>query len=415
MDKPSKKTVVKIQRDNHVYYVIGPPIGKGAYGKVFIGVDENNHHYAVKMFKNSGLNKKALISELEMYYRLKCDNIISIKDVICTSQNTYVLLELCDCETLEQFVCFYKRKFARLPTLRLTQIIFSQVAAGLRYMASHNCMHRDIKLENIMLSKSKTFNDSVELNSVRLNDLNLENITNQGKSMKLDAAMVNLESKVPDYHSSKCTQNEAEFEKEIEKYTVKIIDLGFARKFGEGNVAGTICGTPMWWAPEMWKINEGMEESYNEKVDVFSFGATLYYFVFGQFLFPAETKEELVEKLNKGVYVVPLRTQEITLEFLDLFTKLIANSPEQRLSWDEICNHPFLTVPLNQQTVYEHNNEFFLELSNHTTKNWINPVNNKPHPVIISDTPTTQLKKMDVTWNIIKLNFTGKIKGDTVS
>ena len=412
MDKAKKKTVIKIQRDKHFYYVIGPPIGKGAYGKVFIGLDEDGHHYAVKFFENSELNRKSLISELEMYYRLKCDNIISIKDVVCTNKNTYVFLELCDCETLESFFSFYKKNFGHLPTLRLTQIIFKQIASGLHYMAKNNCMHRDIKLENIMLSKSKTFNDSIQLNSVRLNDLNLENITNRGKSTKVDSAMVNFECKTPDYYSIK---SESKLEEEIDKYTVKIIDLGFARKFGKGNVAGTVCGTPMWWAPEIWGMNEGENESYDEKVDVFSFGATLYYFVFGQFLFPAETKEDLIFKLKKGEYKIPLKTQVITLEFIDLLTGLIANSPSNRFGWDDICAHPFFTEPLSKQKVFEqdkqHKNECFLNLSNHSTKRWIEVSKCKNNEHQLLDTRTIPSKETEYKWEIIKLNLIGEKQG----
>lgn len=414
MDKPNKKTVIKIQRDKHFYYVIGPPIGKGSYGKVYIGLDEIGHHYAVKYFNNSELNKKSLISELEMYYHLKCDNIISIKDIICTSKSTYVLLELCDCETLESFVSFYKKNFNHLPTLHLTQMIFLQIASGLRYMSNNNCMHRDVKLENIMLSKSKTFNDSIEFNSVLLNDLSLENVTNQGKSTKIDSAMVDFESKEPEYYKIK---NEKDFENEIAKYTVKIIDLGFARKFGEGNVAGTFCGTPMWMAPEMWRMNEGESNCYNEKVDVFSFGATLYYFVFGQFLFPAETKEQLMYRLNKGEYKIPLKTQIITFEFVDLLTGLIANAPENRFGWDEICCHPFFNTPLDKQKVFvqdeEHKNECFLNLSNRVKKRWIDvsSSNTKGNDVKLQDTTIKTSKEKEIEWNTIKLNLTGKYQG----
>lgn len=406
----SKKSLIKIQNKNSTYYVISPPIGKGAYGQVFIGLDESNHKYAVKHFENSKLQRDKLLRELAMYYHLKCDNIIRIKDVVCTNNSTYVLLELCDCENLMELQTFYKKAFSHPPTLRLTQIIFKQIAAGLRYMAKNNCIHRDIKLDNIMISQTKSFNESVELTSTRLNDLTVNNLENKGKSMIIDSAMIDFEKKKPEYHNSLYTESEEVFEKEISKYTVKIIDLGFAKKIEEGNLAQTLCGTPMNIAPEIWEIGGGEGESYSGKVDVFSYGTTLYYFVFSQFLFKANSQAALVSMIKKGDYDLPLNVHKLTYEFIDFVSGITAFKPEERFDWDKVCSHPFLEVPLDQQEQYNGKEKDFLKLSIVYPKRWIKD-GGKMNTANLPDTKIVPSKETEIAWEEIKLNLTGKRKG----
>ncbi len=56
-------------------------------------------------------------------------------------------------------------------------------------------------------------------------------------------------------------------------------------------------GSPMYTAPEV--LNDAL---CSEKQDIWSIGITLYYKIIGKFPFPAETFEELVDKVNFGYY-----------------------------------------------------------------------------------------------------------------
>ena len=52
---------------------------------------------------------------------------------------------------------------------------------------------------------------------------------------------------------------------------VKLADFGFARSLPEGIMAGTLCGSPMYMAPEVI-----MSQQYGAKADLWSIGTIIY-------------------------------------------------------------------------------------------------------------------------------------------
>lgn len=52
---------------------------------------------------------------------------------------------------------------------------------------------------------------------------------------------------------------------------VKLADFGFARSLPEGIMAGTLCGSPMYMAPEVI-----MSHQYGAKADLWSIGTIIY-------------------------------------------------------------------------------------------------------------------------------------------
>ena len=59
----------------------------------------------------------------------------------------------------------------------------------------------------------------------------------------------------------------------------------------------TNTGTPMYQAPEMV---EGSVSYYDEKIDLWSVGAILYFMITGQHAFHQETCEKIEEAIIKG-------------------------------------------------------------------------------------------------------------------
>ena len=52
---------------------------------------------------------------------------------------------------------------------------------------------------------------------------------------------------------------------------LKLADFGISRILTDKEL-NTICGTPIYMAPEIWRM-----EPYNEKVDIWSIGVVTYY------------------------------------------------------------------------------------------------------------------------------------------
>lgn len=64
---------------------------------------------------------------------------------------------------------------------------------------------------------------------------------------------------------------------------LKIADFGFARFLPSTSMAETLCGSPLYMAPEILRY-----EKYNAKADLWSVGAVLYEMVVGKPPFKAE-------------------------------------------------------------------------------------------------------------------------------
>ena len=117
---------------------------------------------------------------------------------------------------------------------------------------------------------------------------------------------------------------------------VVIADLGFAKELGNGDLAETMCGTPLNMAPE---ILTG--EKYDHKVDVWSLGTVFYEMLTGFTPFTGMNKADLKHNLAKGNYMFPKHIK-LSLEGLDFLNCCLQHDPHQRMSWDELIKHNYL-------------------------------------------------------------------------
>ena len=110
------------------------------------------------------------------------------------------------------------------------KIIFKELISGLKYLYELNICHRDLKPQNILLD---------------------------------------------------------------ENYTIKISDFGLARLNNENNLMDTICGSPIYMAPEIMKYNK-----YDNKADIWSLGIIFYELLTGRTPFKVKNHQELPTKLS---------------------------------------------------------------------------------------------------------------------
>ncbi len=76
---------------------------------------------------------------------------------------------------------------------------------------------------------------------------------------------------------------------------VKVADFGFARHLSVNTLAETLCGSPLYMAPEILRF-----EKYDAKADLWSVGAVLFEMTVGKPPFKAANHVELLKRIERG-------------------------------------------------------------------------------------------------------------------
>ncbi|XWS43772.1 hypothetical protein CRYUN_Cryun16bG0132700 [Craigia yunnanensis] len=154
-----------------------------------------------------------------------------------------------------------------------------QLAAGLQVLRDNNLIHRDLKPQNLLLS------------------------TNDSKAV------------------------------------LKIADFGFARSLQPRGLAETLCGSPLYMAPEIMQL-----QKYDARADLWSVGAILFQLVTGKTPFTGNNQIQLLQNIMKSTDLhFPAENNYLTADCKDLCQKLLRHNPVERLTFEEFFNHPFLS------------------------------------------------------------------------
>ena len=264
-------------------YKIIEKIGVGSYGQLYLA--ENiftKESIAMKEIKKSTevlLSDGEIMDEINILKNLDHPDIVRIMEFYNTEQSYFIINEYCPGGELYLKV---NQKFSE------TQIavMFRQILSGLAYLHSNNIIHRDLKLENILI---KEIEKSVETNE----DL----------------------------------------------FILKIIDFGTAKIFDKNKKERALVGSSYYIAPEV------INKKYNQECDMWSAGVILYMFIVGHAPFDGKTNREIMGKIQKGNY---LKNEERWInsskEVKDLIQKLLVLEPEKRLTAKEALKHPWFKV-----------------------------------------------------------------------
>uniref|UniRef100_A0A6N2N2M8 Protein kinase domain-containing protein n=1 Tax=Salix viminalis TaxID=40686 RepID=A0A6N2N2M8_SALVM len=124
---------------------------------------------------------------------------------------------------------------------------------------------------------------------------------------------------------------------------LKIGDFGFARSLTSSDLADTLCGSPLYMAPEIIQ-----NKKYDAKADLWSVGAVLFQLVTGKPPFDGNSQYQLFQNILTST---ELRFPQGALEELhpdcvDLCRGLLRRNPVERLTFKEFFNHKFLGDPM---------------------------------------------------------------------
>uniref|UniRef100_A0A6Q2YAP9 non-specific serine/threonine protein kinase n=1 Tax=Esox lucius TaxID=8010 RepID=A0A6Q2YAP9_ESOLU len=118
---------------------------------------------------------------------------------------------------------------------------------------------------------------------------------------------------------------------------IKIADFGFARYLQNNMMAATLCGSPMYMAPEVI-----MSQNYDAKADLWSIGTILFQCLTGKAPFQASSPQDLRLFYEKNKNLSPNIPRETSSHLRHLLLGLLQRNHKDRMDFEEFFHHPFL-------------------------------------------------------------------------
>lgn len=133
-------------------YKIGKVMGKGAFGKVNLAIHRLSSKFVAlksinKQFMTEEASKRKVMQEFNILRRTRQQNVVRLYESFETPQHIVFVMEVCGGGDLLTYV----RRRRKLKE-DVARHLFKQIITGLRYCHSKNVLHRDIKLDNILLT-----------------------------------------------------------------------------------------------------------------------------------------------------------------------------------------------------------------------------------------------------------------------
>ncbi|KAJ4898042.1 MAP3K epsilon protein kinase 1 [Raphanus sativus] len=128
-------------------YMLGDEIGKGAYGRVYKGLDlENGDFVAIKQVSLENIVQEDLNTIMNLNHK----NIVKYLGSSKTKTHLHIILEYVENGSLANII--KPNKFGPFPE-SLVAVYIAQVLEGLVYLHEQGVIHRDIKGANILTTK----------------------------------------------------------------------------------------------------------------------------------------------------------------------------------------------------------------------------------------------------------------------
>jgi serine/threonine protein kinase len=133
-------------------YAVGKVLGHGASGEVYCVTHKvTGKQFACKVVKkNANMNDaQSMSTEIEIMKRIRHRNIVSMYELYETPKCLWIILELVDGGDLYHFLANATNYTEIVAARQMRQIL-----SGVHYLHSLGVVHRDLKLDNILLSVS---------------------------------------------------------------------------------------------------------------------------------------------------------------------------------------------------------------------------------------------------------------------
>eukprot|EP00232_Nephroselmis_pyriformis_P005275 CAMPEP_0182912870 /NCGR_PEP_ID=MMETSP0034_2-20130328/37742_1 /TAXON_ID=156128 /ORGANISM="Nephroselmis pyriformis, Strain CCMP717" /LENGTH=314 /DNA_ID=CAMNT_0025049563 /DNA_START=136 /DNA_END=1080 /DNA_ORIENTATION=- len=278
----------------HEVYDIKETLGTGGFSVVKLGIHkQTGKGFAVKIMKipdgpKAEKERGHILKEIALLQTMDHKSVIKLYEVYDEGQKVYLVTELLTGgELLDALLeCGqYSEHDAK--------VVFRQLIEGLQYLHSFDIVHRDLKLENLLLSKKGDMT------------------------------------------------------------TVKIADFGLAKRATEGQQFSTVCGSPLYVAPEV--IQSKRKEAYSNAVDYWSAGVVLYILLAGYPPFDDDNEQLLFQKIRNGQYDFDDEGwKNVSENAKDLIRGLLEVDHNKRLTAAKILSHPWMSEQLTNKRLNLH-------------------------------------------------------------
>ena len=271
-------------------YKVISKLGDGSYGTVYLAINimtkQNIAMKKINKVKENEIDDMEIKNEIDILTKLDHPNIVKIIEFYSTPKAYYIITDFCSCGELYNQI---KHQY----TENQLAVLFYQVLSGLCYLHDKNIVHRDLKLENILIS-----------------EIEKDNNTND------------------------------------KYFWVKIIDFGTAKIFEKNKNEKAVVGSSYYIAPEV------LHKNYNEKCDTWSVGVILYMLIVGRAPFDGQNDEEIIENIEKGEFNSKhKKLLNSSIEIQDLVKQLLEVNVNKRLSSSDALKHPWFKK-FNAKSLY---------------------------------------------------------------
>ncbi|PFH33640.1 hypothetical protein BESB_078560 [Besnoitia besnoiti] len=259
-------------------YILDERIGRGSFAAVWKGhIEQTKEAVAVKVIsRHTVYEATQLNQEVAILKQLQHPNIVRFIDLKKSQYHYYLVLEFCSGGDVASLLRQHGGRVGEAVARRLLQ----QMAAGLLEIHRRSYIHRDLKPQNLLLSS--------------------------------------------------VSPHEA---------TLKIADFGFARSLQPWDLAATVCGSPLYMAPEILQ-----HQYYDAKADLWSVGAIFFEILHGRPPFSGQNPLQLLKNIERASQAGPPFSARVPLSpsCRDLLRRLLRANPLERMSPEDFFSHPYV-------------------------------------------------------------------------
>jgi len=266
------------------FYAMGDELGRGRFSVVQRAKHkQENVSYAIKVVVNESLsdeeNLEALETEIKILRQLRHPYIVSLKEVVTTPSDTYIVMELLSGGELFNRIVD-KGSFPEKEAAQL----FAQILLSMEYLHSLHIVHRDVKPENILYVES-------DKDDIKLIDFGYAGLWTPERPLTGLCG-------TPDY------------------------------------VAPEVL---------TWYDDDENGTAYGTGSDLWSLGVLLYVILSGCSPFSADEEEQLLKQVAEAKYeFFENEWKDTSQSCKDLISRLLVVDPAARMTMEQVLEHPWL-------------------------------------------------------------------------